>query len=641
MELADYKTVRTVIEIENYLGDTEEVALDIETSPKDEWRNEPLAALDANKADITGISISVAEGTGIYIPLRHKVGKNADTKSVIALLKERILKNKRIWLICHNIAFETAFFYALGIIPTAKPYDTIAAAQLTLKSETEFRDLSDSGLKTLVPHLYGEELPKFEEVTGGKFFDELDPDDAETCRYACADSDYALRLYNSFNAWFQKYLPLHETLCREVESPAAVYSGLMRYNGVGVDVPLMELKRTEAESRIEDLRGRLAFIIGDVELGANAGTQAFKDYLFKDLKLPVLKSTAKWKEAADDETMILLSEYCKANRPELVELFALVQEFRKWAKIKSTYIDGYLAHLNNETGRVHPDFMPLATDTGRFACRKPNLQNLPQPNADPIGARNFIVARDGYKLIEADFSQVELRIAAYLSGDETMLNAYRNGEDIHAITTAALFQIPLAEAKDKHNRDYKKRRTVAKTTIFGVLYGIYEKSLRRNLKVDAGLEFTDAECKAYIANIKARYARLADWQREVVKAARAKGYVETKLGRRRYLKGINSPDFGVKSSRERMVLNTPVQGLAADCLKLAMGRLVTALADNPWIRPTMTVHDSLVFEVEEGRVAEAIALVKDCMEAAPPLDNFDITLIAEVAAGTRYGELEE
>jgi DNA polymerase I-like protein with 3'-5' exonuclease and polymerase domains len=160
----------------------------------------------------------------------------------------------------------------------SKTCDTIAVAQLTLKNDYDFRDLSDSGLKTLVPQLYGEELPKFSEVVGDKFFDELDPDDYETCRYACADSDYALRLKHTFEEWFADYLPNHSRIAREVESPAAVYAGLMKYNGVAVNKPLMDLKAKECEAVIEKLKSDIVFIIGDVDIGASAGTQAFSPY---------------------------------------------------------------------------------------------------------------------------------------------------------------------------------------------------------------------------------------------------------------------------------------------------------------------------------------------------------------------------
>jgi DNA polymerase-1 len=204
----------------------------------------------------------------------------------------------------------------------------------------------------------------------------------------------------------------------KLESPAAVYCGLMKYNGLLADEELMLKKQAEAEEMIKQLKEEIAFMIGDVNIGANASTSAFKKYLYEDLKLPVFKTTAKYQEAMDDEAMILLAEWCRENRPELAALFELVQEYRRWGKIKSTYIDGYLEHINSVTGRIHPDLFPLGTETGRFAARNPNLQNCPRKDNDPVGVRNFFIAPKGKALLSLDFSQIELRVGAFYCRDE-------------------------------------------------------------------------------------------------------------------------------------------------------------------------------------------------------------------------------
>lgn len=638
MQKQDYQTLRSIVEIENYIGNATVIAFDFETSPNEPYRETDRAALDPYMSDITGISLSVKPGTGRYIPLRHRTGENADIQSVMSYLTTRVFQHSRMVKIAHNLAFEAMFLYKYGIVLRAPLYDTIVASQLTLKSDSEFRELSDSGLKTLVPYLYGAELPKFEEVVGEHHFDELDPDAWDTCRYACADSDYALQLYHTFNAWFENNIPRHRYICEAVESPTAAFTGLMKYNGIGVDIQRMSEKKAEAEAHIVELRARLQAVIGAVEIGENCGTQAFKDYLFKELHLPILKTTATYAEAADDEAMLKLKEYCKTYRKELVGFFDTVLELRKWAKLKGTYIDGYLKWVDPASGRIHADIMPMATETGRFACRRPNIQNQPAAGSDPLGVRNFIVARPGYTLLEADYSQAEIRLAAYLSGDSTLLDAYRHNVDVHAITTAAIFGIPLSEASDKTRPDYKHRRTVAKSTMFGIMYGMSGFGLARNLFTNAGIKLSEPECNGYIAGVLQRYPELAAWQRMAIMAARRNGYAETALGRRRYLPGIRATDNRSRRSAERMSINTPVQGLGADCLKLSMGRLVEALVDKPYIRPIFTVHDSIVFEVENAHVDEATQLVKACMEAVPPLDGF-MPLIADVATGERYGEL--
>lgn len=637
----NYSCVTTLSKIKEYLAGAAVVAFDFETSPKEAYRTEERAALDAHKADITGVSFSVSEGSAIYVPLRHKTGKNViKPEEVMAYLRGTLFENAVVIKVAHNLSFEAMFLYALGMVVQAPVYDTIAAAQLTLKSNTAFRGLSDSGLKTLVPQLFGVEMPDFETVTAGRFFDELSPQDTETIRYACADSDYALRLYHLFNGWFDKYLPKHRFLVEQIESPTAVYCGLMRYNGLLMDQAAMEAKQAEAEKRIAEIREEIAFMIGDVEIGANASTSAFKKYLFHDLGLPVLKTTAKYQEAADDATMILLADWCRKNRPELTRLFELVQEYRRWGKIKGTYLDGYLRHVNGATGRIHPDLMPLGTETGRFAARNPNLQNMPRKGSDPIGIRKMLVAPSGCAVIELDYSQVELRVGAFYCRDEKMLQTYRDGGDIHAQTTSVIYHISIEQAADKNAENYKERRTIAKNCNFGVFYGLFPRGLQNTLKFKAGLDASLSDCEEIIANLKAGYPQLSLWQEVVKRQAKVRRYSETWLGRRRYLPNITSEDWGKKSFAERCAMNTPIQGTAADIVKMAMARLVLVLPDYPWIQPVLTVHDSLVFYVPADKVMEAGQLIKGLMEKQP-FPEFDVPLVAELGAGVNYGDLED
>lgn len=638
--MQDYKTIRSIAEIDAYIGNAEIVAFDFETAAEDAYREEEYSALDAHKSDITGISISVAAGTARYIPLRHRVGQNADVDAVMAYLRSRIFNSKRIVKIAHNLAFEAMFLYKHGIVVQEPVYDTIVAAQLTLKNDFEFRDLSDSGLKKLVPYLYGVELPTFEEVVAGRFFDELDPDDWNTCRYACADSDWTLQLYHTFNDWFDNNIPRHRFICEAIESPTAVYTGMMKYNGVGVNAALMEEKKQEAEQKILQLREKILMVVGDVDIGTNCSTAAFKNYLYKTEGLPVLKTTAKFQEAADDQAIQLLIAYCKKVRPELVSFLETVQELRKWTKIKSTYIDGYQRCINTATGRIHPDLMPMGTDTGRFAARRPNLQNMPRKGGDPIGVRQFIIATPGSKFLDFDFSQIELRVGAFYCRDTKMMETYRSGGDIHAQTTSVIFNIPISEAVDKDNPDYKERRTIAKNVNFGTFYGLFPRGLQQTLKFKAGLEKPVEDCEAIIANLKAGYPALTDWQQATIRAARLNGYSETSFGRRRYLPNINNrADWGKRSFAERCSMNTPIQGTAAEILKLAMKKLIAELNKRPYIRPILQIHDELLFEVDEGYEEEAIRVIRAAMEAQP-FAEFDIPIVAEGEHGYCFGKLE-
>lgn len=635
----EYRCVTDPAEVKAYLGDAKIVAFDFETAPDDGYRDEDKAALDAAKSHICTLSLSVKEHTGIMIPVAHKVGSNMPKAEFDALLTE-FLTDRSLIKVAHNLSFEAMFSYARGIVITPPVYDTIAASQMTLKNAYDFRKLSDSGLKKLAGELCGEALPSFSFVTEGKHFDELDPMDAETIRYSCADSDFALRLYHIFNNWFDRFLPKHRFLVEQVESPTAVYLGIMKYNGVPMNLPLMQERKAEADAEMERIRSEIAFMIGDVNIGSNCSTNAFKSYLFNDLGLPVLKTTESNREAADDATMILLKEWCKKNRPELSHLFELVQEYRKWNKIASTYIEGYMKYINPATGRIHPNFYALSTDTGRFSCNSPNLQNAPRKTNDPIGVRNFIKAPEGCLIVSCDYSQIELRVGAHYCQDEIMMNTYRTGGDIHAATTSVIFNIPYEQAQDKHADNYKERRTIAKNVNFGTFYGLFPRGLQKTLKFKAGVEKSVEECQEIIANLKAGYPALVTWQEETKAEACRKMYSETRLGRRRYLPGIHFEDWGKKSFAERCSMNTPIQGTAADILKLALGRILLGLPERPWLKPILQIHDELTFIIPEDKLTEAVAFIKGCMEPQP-FPEFDLPLVAEASAGPTFGQMEE
>lgn len=636
---AIYKCVTDMQDLLDYLGNANKVAFDYETAPDEAFRNEEKAALDPAKCHIVGCSFSTAPFSGIYVPIAHLKGTNIEKEPFMTFLKH-FLTDTTVIKIAHNIAFESAISYHAGIVIAPPVYDTIAGAQMTLKSSTEFRKLSDSGLKKLAAELCHEPLPSFTTVTDGKHFDELNAQDPETVRYGAADSDFAFRLYEIFNDWFDIYLPKHRWIVENMESPVAVYLGIMKHNGVPVNLPVMLERKAEAEKEMQRLRSEIAFIIGDVNIGANCGTKAFKDYLYKTLGLPVLKTTASEKEAADDMTMILLKEWCEKNRPELAGLFSLVQEYRKWGKIKSTYIDGYLKYLNSVTGCMHPDLFALSTDTGRMNCRNPNAQNMPRKSNDPVGIRNFIVAPEDHLILSLDFSQIELRVGAFYCRDEVMMDTYRNGGDIHAATTSVIFGCSYEEAQDKHRAEYKEQRTIAKNVNFGTFYGLFPRGLQNTLKFKAGVDKSVFECEEIIRNLKAGYKALTTWQEDTKRGAEKRMYSETWLGRRRYLPNIRSDNWGQKSFAERCALNTPIQGTAADILKLAIVRILQGLPEHDWLKPILQIHDELTFIIPKERLDEAVKFIKECMEARPFAD-FDLPLVAEASAGLTFGTMEE
>ena len=292
-----------------------------------------------------------------------------------------------------------------------------------------------------------------------------------------------------------------------------------------------------------------------------------------------------------------------------------------------------------ETGKIHTSFFQLGTDTGRFASRTPNLQNMPRKDNDPVGIRNFLTASKGYIFVDFDFSQIELRVGSWYCRDKKMLETYMNDGDIHAQTTSVIYNIPFDEATDKNAPHYKEHRSIAKNCNFGVFYGLFPNGLMRNLK-KAGIEKTKAECADIIANLKNGYPMLSSWQEKTKTEAQNTGYSETAFGRRRILKGIYSPDMGTRSYWQRCALNTPIQGTAADILKLAMVRILAKLKEYPYIRPLLTIHDEILFEVPIDKKDEACAVIKSCMEQQP-FTEFDVPLKAEGAVGYSFGDMEE
>ncbi len=633
-----YRCVTDIQEIRRYLSDAGVYAFDIETAPYPMYAHEERAALDPHKGFICGISFSVCPGDAIYVPIRHTAGCNANEHDVARLMRTIMQGNDR--KIAHNLAFESSFFYGQwGIVIQPPVYDTILASLLTFKSGRQYRGLSDSGLKRLAKELFAYDMPTYESTVLGGNFADLDPRNAATINYACGDSDYTLRLYHLFNDWFRRHIPRHIYIAASVESPAAVYTGIMRYNGVGVSADKLHDAGQYTEAELEMCRRRIHFIIGGIDIGKDANTAALRDHIYTTLQLPVHKTTPSGVPSLDEEAIDALTDYCHGQRPDLVDLFALISRYRSLRKLKSTYLDGYERYINDASGRIHPNWLQMGTATGRYSCDKPNLQNMPQGNECGINLRELIVPDDGNALVSLDFSQIELRVGAYYCRDPHMLSVYETGGDIHAHTTSVVYNIYLSEASDRSNPLYKERRTIAKTCNFGAFYGLYPKGLCTKLKL-AGINKTQDACAQIIRNLKSAYPGIVTWQRNSIEIAYVCGYADTIFGRRRYLPGLTSSKFAEKSEAERCALNTPIQGTAADIIKLAMGRILPILARYPGVYPILQVHDELVYEMPRDIVHEVVPLIKQAMEVRPAL-GFEVPIVAEATVGQSYGQMEE
>lgn len=630
----NYKPCTNFEDLKNYIGDSKIVAFDFETSPLDDYRDTPKASLDAHRSDIIGISFCVAKGTAIYVPLKHRVGTNAEEQDKIWAYLKTLFTDKSIVKIAHNLSFEAMFLYARNIILSEPCYDTLAAMMMTLKTKTEFHTLTDCGLKKIFPA-----MTKFDDVTKGKHFDELDPQEDATIEYACADSDKAFTLYHNCNRWFDENLPSHRKIVETIESPTAVYCGLMAYNGIPFDLDDCKREKERLMDEIGELKKKIDDFTGGIDIGKNASSSALTNFLFHELKLPVFFTTEKGKPQMDDTAFKELKKYCaENNKPEILNFLNALQTVRKMTKTVTTYLDGYSRYHNPITGCIHPSLMPLGTKTGRFSSQSPNMQNMPRLKNDDSKIRDFIVAPENHKILSVDFSQIELRVGAYYCRDEKMIDTYLKDGDIHAQTAEVIFGKDEEDSDTKHASEH---RTIAKNCNFGVFYGLYPNGLFGTLKYKADIQdITVARCKEIINSIKNGYPKLTQWQENVKREIHTRKYSETKTGRRRYLPNITSSNRSEVMGAERQALNTPIQGTAADIIKMSMARIVADIADKPWLKPILQIHDELVFIVPDDHIDEAVTFVKSAMEVKP-FDDFDIPLRADPEIGQTLGTLTE
>lgn len=586
---------------------------------------------------VIGCSFSNKEGTGLYVPLDHQEGNNFEISEFIAFLA-RFLSDPTFTKITHNLAFASAIAYSQGIVIQPPVYDICCASQMCLKAPNQFRTLAESGLSDLVSTLGDESITSLMAspagTTLGNYSDSTSP-----AQCAAAEADLILRLYLRFNEWFDHNLPRHRTIVEEIESPVAVGIGILKFNGVPIDQVRLQAFRDQAEAKLAQLRCEILFLIGDVDLGANGSSPDFRRFLFEDLGLPILTSTKSGHASLDDDAVQRLITWCKEHRPALVPVLERIKELRMWSRIESTYLDGYMRHIDPDTKCIHPDILQLSTKTGRMSCRNPNLQNIPRRANDPTGIRSCIKAPDGHLILSADYSQVELRASAFLSRDKRMCNIYREGGDIHAATASVIFGTSYAEETNSLAPDHKEHRAVAKTVNFSAIYGTSAQGLQKTL-AQAGIQKSLYECESILRNLTRGFEGLSEWQQQVKAEASLHRYSETWLGRRRYLPDIASADWKLRSAAERQAVNTPVQGTAADIIKIAMTRILRSLPQRTWLKPILQIHDELVFVIPAARLNEAAAFVRHCMEQ-PPFPEFDIPLPVGISVGPTFGDLQQ
>jgi DNA polymerase-1 len=469
-------------------------------------------------------------------------------------------------------------------------------------------------MDSLAKRYLGYDTIRYEQVAGkgakAISFAQVALDDAT--RYAAEDADVTLRLHRALSAKLAAE-PALERVYREIEMPLVQVLERVEANGVLIDA--QELRRQSvdlgrrmlaAQQQATELAGRSFSLDSPKQLG---------QLLFEELKLPALVKTPSGQPSTNEEALEAIAE--------LHELPRVILEYRGLAKLRSTYTDKLPEMVNPDTGRVHTSYHQAGAATGRLASNDPNLQNIPIRTDDGRRIRNAFVAPQGRKIVSCDYSQIELRIMAHLSGDEGLLRAFDSGADIHRATAAEVFGKPLDEVSGNERR-------AAKAINFGLMYGMSAFGLARNLGIARG------EAQDYIALYFSRYPGVRDFMERTRQQARERGYVETVFGRRLYLDNINARNQGLRAGAERAAINAPMQGTAADIIKRAMVDI------DGWLEPhrgralmVLQVHDELVFEVDAGFLATLLEEVPRRMAAAARLR---VPLVVDSGVGDNWGE---
>ncbi|MBI3285171.1 MAG: DNA polymerase I [Burkholderiales bacterium] len=566
-------------------------------------------SLEPMTAQLVGISLCCAAGTAAYIPLAHCY-PDAPAQLARALVLEKL----RPWLedeskpkLGQNLKYDAHIFANHGVTLRGIVHDTLLQSYV-------FESHKSHDMDSLALRHLGKKTISFEEVCGKGAaqicFDQVALQRATD--YAAEDADITLQLHQAM--WPEiEHDPKLLRVYREIEVPTSVVLHKIERNGVLIDKDKLANQSHEIGTRLLQLEQQ-AYQLAEQPFNLNSPKQ-LGEIFFGKLGLPVVKKTPSGAPSTDEEVLQKLAE----DYP----LPKVLLEYRGLAKLKSTYTDKLPKMVNASTGRVHTNYAQAVAVTGRLASNDPNLQNIPVRSAEGRRIREAFVAAPGHVIISADYSQIELRIMAHISGDESLLTAFANGEDIHRATAAEIFGVALSEVSSEQRR-------YAKVINFGLIYGMSAFGLAGNLGIER------AAAQSYIDKYFQRYPGVAQYMADTRTKAKAHGYVETVFGRRLWLAEINSPNGPRRQGAERAAINAPMQGTAADLIKLAMiavqGWLETDQLQSKMI---MQVHDELVLEVPESE----LELVKRKLpELMARVAELKVPLLAEVGVGSNWEE---
>jgi DNA polymerase-1 len=595
-------TPEALVQLQQTLAKAKCLAVDTETT-----------GVDPLRADLVGISLSVEEGEGYYIPTGHKTGERQLPLEQVRAALLPAFSDPKLPKYGHNIKYDLLALRRAGLDLAPIQFDSMIAGFLIDPSSRNLglKDMAEDYLNLTMTHI--EELI-------GKGKNQITMAEVPVERaapYAAADAEITLRLVSPLQTRMAERQA--EKVFETVEMPLVPVLAMMEKNGIGLDLEMLKQMSVTLTGRLGEIETEISRSVG-YSFNLNS-TQQLSDVLFKTLGLlppDPRKKTASGHYSTSAEVL----EELRGQHP----VVDLILEYRELSKLKSTYVDALPLEVNPETRRVHTSFNQTGSVTGRLASSEPNLQNIPTRTEIGRQVRCAFVAAPGNQLLSVDYSQIELRIVAAMSGDEAMREAFLAGQDIHAATAAAIHNIPLEQVS-------KDQRRNAKAINFGLIYGMSSFGLSRS----TGLTLAEAEnfVKAYFA----QFPGVRRYLDEIRRQAAQRGYVETLLGRRRYFPNLQSrSNPNLRMREEREAINAPIQGTAADIMKLAMIALPPALQQaGLHARLLLQVHDELVLEVAENELQRTAQVVQDIMENAYPLS---IPLETEARAGVNWGELQ-
>ena len=597
----DYVVVQSQAQLDSMIAAIEETgnfAFDTETT-----------SLDAMQAELVGLSFATAPGRAWYVPVGHREGGQLPLEPVLAAVRP-LFESLEIAKCAHNANYDMTVLANHGVRFANVDFDTMIAAHLLGRSYNQL------GLKELSLDVLGHEMTNIKELIGSGrkqvTFDHVDISAAAD--YAAADSDITFRLRDVFEPQLQQ--DDLRGLMDETEMELLPVLVTMQRHGIRMDAGVLHEMSADLYQQMSEIENDLYQSIGHT-VNINS-PQQLSALLFQELGLPKTKRT-KTGYSTDANAL----EGLKGVHPVVDRIL----EYRQVSKLKSTYVDALPEMVNPVTGRVHTSYNQTGSATGRISSSDPNLQNIPVRTEMGRQVRRAFVA-DGapdWQLFSADYSQIELRVLAHLSKDPGLLEAFRRGEDIHSATASLMFEVPLNEV------DSEMRR-IAKVLNFGVIYGLSPHGISQQTG------FTREQGREFIDTYFAKYPGISEYLEQIKSRARADQYVETAMGRRRYLPEINSPNFNTRGAAERMAINMPIQGTAADIMKLAMVRVQRRLdAEEMRTKMLLQVHDELVFETPREEMDALRDLVFDEMPAAMDLD---VTLKVDAKWADNWGDME-